>query len=335
MKSDRRGFTLIELLVVISIISLLSSVVFASLSQARDKARISGGYIFESHNHSLLGGDNLIARWRFNETSGFVAYDESGNGLDLSFSSCGTSPFVPDSNPLGAQPSLSLNGSCNGEWSGAAPAITTNSLNLTYSFWIKINANTLRQNIFALFDSADQTQSPVFAAIISNSNENNLVIVSKTFTNTVYSNGFLEIWDGKWHHITFTHSNKPVTVDGETFSETKQMYVDGRLIVTNRIHNVPTSSTIRTINVGGPTNYITTTANGIDQGFRGNISNLAIYNETLIAAQVFKMYADESKQYNLAASGPVKVRAYTSAKKFVSLYKEIYIPFVKRHINKG
>ena len=35
----RRGFTLIELLVVISIISLLSSVVFASVNSARTKAR--------------------------------------------------------------------------------------------------------------------------------------------------------------------------------------------------------------------------------------------------------------------------------------------------------
>lgn len=36
-----RGFTLIELLVVVAIISLLSSIVFASLNSARDKAKIS------------------------------------------------------------------------------------------------------------------------------------------------------------------------------------------------------------------------------------------------------------------------------------------------------
>src|SRR3989344_3143092 len=39
MQSGKKGFTLIELLVVISVISLLSSIVFASLNNARVKAR--------------------------------------------------------------------------------------------------------------------------------------------------------------------------------------------------------------------------------------------------------------------------------------------------------
>lgn len=39
MNKHKKGFTLIELLVVISIISLLSSIVLASLSSARGKAR--------------------------------------------------------------------------------------------------------------------------------------------------------------------------------------------------------------------------------------------------------------------------------------------------------
>ena len=39
MQSGKKGFTLIELLVVISVISLLSSIVFASLNNARAKAR--------------------------------------------------------------------------------------------------------------------------------------------------------------------------------------------------------------------------------------------------------------------------------------------------------
>lgn len=41
--NKKRGFTLIELLVVIAIISLLSSVVMASLNDSREKARIVAG----------------------------------------------------------------------------------------------------------------------------------------------------------------------------------------------------------------------------------------------------------------------------------------------------
>ena len=51
-----RAFTLIELLVVISIISLLSGVVLASLNAAREKARIAAGTQFEGSLYRAVGG---------------------------------------------------------------------------------------------------------------------------------------------------------------------------------------------------------------------------------------------------------------------------------------
>jgi len=53
MKSKHNGFTLIELLVVISIISLLSSAVLASLSGAREQAQITAA---ESELNSIRVG---------------------------------------------------------------------------------------------------------------------------------------------------------------------------------------------------------------------------------------------------------------------------------------
>ncbi len=48
---NRRGFTLIELLVVISIIGLLSSVILASLSVARQKGQIAAGQLFNTSTY--------------------------------------------------------------------------------------------------------------------------------------------------------------------------------------------------------------------------------------------------------------------------------------------
>ncbi len=79
-----KGFTLIELLVVISIISLLSSIVFASLNTARDKAKVAAGQQFDAGMYHAYGA-NAIGIWDFDEGlggSGTAIHDLSGNGFD-------------------------------------------------------------------------------------------------------------------------------------------------------------------------------------------------------------------------------------------------------------
>jgi len=68
------GFTLIELLVVVAIISLLSSIVFASLNGARDKARIAAGKTQFSNLTSVLY-ENAYVMWNFNEGAGTTVTD--------------------------------------------------------------------------------------------------------------------------------------------------------------------------------------------------------------------------------------------------------------------
>jgi len=63
MSKTNRGFTLIELLVVIAIIGLLSSIVFASLSSARAKARVAAvqGSMRSAQTAALLCMDDGTA----------------------------------------------------------------------------------------------------------------------------------------------------------------------------------------------------------------------------------------------------------------------------------
>ncbi len=75
-----QGFTLIEILVVVSIIGLISSVALANFQGAKSKANIAAGQQFHSSAEHILGADE-IGKWTFDEGSGSVAYDSSGNSL--------------------------------------------------------------------------------------------------------------------------------------------------------------------------------------------------------------------------------------------------------------
>ncbi len=88
MRRNRRGFTLIELMVVISIISLLSSIVLASVKTARMKARDArrkedlhniytalhlyydeNGYLPHT-SHTSSNGDSDVGTWDYSSQEG-------------------------------------------------------------------------------------------------------------------------------------------------------------------------------------------------------------------------------------------------------------------------
>ncbi len=83
---NKKGFTLIELLVVVAIISLLASVVMASLSSARVKAKDSGTF------QALVQMRNALELYR----SSFGKYPYEGENQTFQSDSTAFNDFVTD-----------------------------------------------------------------------------------------------------------------------------------------------------------------------------------------------------------------------------------------------
>ena len=159
------GFTLIELLTVISIIGLLASVIFASLSTARDNARVAGGKQQDaSIYHSI--GDQLVGDWEFDECANTTATDSSGNGNTGAI----TAGAWSSDTPYGRGCSLSLNGS---NTSVAVTSSMSVTAPFTVSAWIKptaVSANSIlgsRVNAGVGFDMKVQSSPSYIHADIS------------------------------------------------------------------------------------------------------------------------------------------------------------------------
>ena len=276
-----KGFTLVELLVVISIVSLLSSIVLASLSQARDKGRVGAGLQFAAYNYHKLG-TNLIGMWNFDEGSGNTAKDSSGNGYNLPLTGSAT---FSTSTPDGSVSSLSTgssNGGANVTISPAISLMNSNSKGFTVSLW----------------KYARISQSGYSALISFNTDMNNGVYRSAgCYSSDLFFYGFtgdLTISSNpvctdknKWHNLTYSYDN---TVQS---SPKLSVYVDGTLV-----SGSPFSYSINTTNITSI--YVGTMMSGYSF-INGNIDAVRIYNELLTASEVGKLYAEGLKTHqNLA-----------------------------------
>lgn len=265
-----RGFTLVELLVVIAIISLLSSVVLASLNTSREKARIATAQDFEAITYHTVG-DQLVGRWTFDDCpAGPTTSDSSGNNNTGTLIS---SPSFTSDTPLGKGCSLSVNG---------ANGISTLQNNFpkledskTISFWMK-------------FTSAPVGQQNVFIMLASGSNALQLRFTGTTFIVTKW--GVTLITSSiipsvnAWHNVVYTYNSK---------TNVHTLYIDGTLAGSQTETSGFQTGTLISTTIGYST---------LGWGsFVGLLDDVRVYTSSLTAQKVGKLYAEEKNTRQLLA----------------------------------
>lgn len=246
-----KGFTLIEMLVVISIIGILSSIVFVSLKNAQDSSRIANNQTFATHTKHAFAAE-AEALWSFDDVSGTVLKDfaakHDGTLTNTSMISSVT--------PSNSGSSLYFNGSNR---------VTLNSVIVpdvtTISMWVK-TSDSNKSPFFSngVLDIGIYTQGGTKGKFWVNDSS-----MSPPGKKTMLSNKSIN--DNKWHHVAWT-SNRTVSI----------IYIDG--VEDNRDPRISLESTgVGYLGFSSPNNY-----------FTGYLDEVAIYTQPLFASEVRDLY---------------------------------------------
>ncbi|MES2437110.1 MAG: LamG-like jellyroll fold domain-containing protein [Patescibacteria group bacterium] len=252
-----QGFTLIELLVVISIISLLSTIVLASVNIARNRARVAAGLIFSTSLHRALGAD-AVGEWNFDALDGSSVLDNSGlnnNGVAYSAS-------LSSDTPNNSGSSLSLNGSNYVEVPNS-PNYNFGTGDYAYNFWVKFSSVTSLNTYFENGSWGGNT-------LLFRQENANVVMV---YINTQYAYSYsFSPEAGKWYNLALTRENGVM-----------KLYVDGARLGANQAEtsNIAPSQVLR----------IGSSVHASGQTFNGLIDSFRIYSRSLNSAEIEKLYA--------------------------------------------
>jgi prepilin-type N-terminal cleavage/methylation domain-containing protein len=253
----RRAFTLVELLVVIAIIGLLSAVAMVSMNGTRDKARMAAGQEFGAQIDRTIGG-TITGAWGFDECSGSVFNDSSGNGNagtitgGASFSA--TTPFKSGC-------SIHFNGSSYATTSG--PNYPNG---VTISLWMNTDNSSVEQAVFG------QNRNGNFLNIWMPGT--GPIRFETAFSNAIYSNKTLSA--NTWYHIVMAY-------DPASASDNAKIYIDGKLDKTGTLAYSAATAVAGTVTIGA---YAATL-----YPFNGYIDDVRVFGSPLIASEVRKLYA--------------------------------------------
>lgn len=291
--TGNRGFTLIELLVVISIIGMLSSVVFASVQTARQKGVVGAGIKFATYNYRYLGAD-AFGIWDFNEAGAGTARDTSGNNFNATYTTGGapSSPIKDSSDrPANSGSSMFFSGSNNNMIATISSGknlcnnttLLTGCNGYTMSLWAKPN-DVNSQRYLLQVGPASGTGYELMYFSATGEIMCGYPAISISFPE-------MKIVANQWQHITCSY--KRVGASG-----VMDFYVNGKLIASKPL-NIPMTNLSYMINRVAIGNYIGGGVGGTNT-FNGRLDDVSIYNRSLTASEIKSIYAQTALAHGLA-----------------------------------
>ncbi len=282
------GFTLIELMVVISIISLLSSVILASLGSARDRGQIASQIVFDTHVYHAIG-DSVLGYWPLTDGSGTTVKDTSGNNNTGTIN--GGATWAAGVSP-NKEYALSLSGSSNDIEINASQTIDSITGPFTISGWVYDTSVANTNQIFFVLRNNSQSTGQYIQFYSSASYGAPANCSYAPYIGVTGGTGNLDICGSapltknKWHQLTGTF-------DGSTV----KLYIDGKL---DRSANTTLASTLNLSNTMAQIGN-----DGWSAWFKGYVSGVRLYKTAVTGEAIHKLFAEESNYYeNLALKQP-------------------------------
>ncbi|MDD5739101.1 MAG: prepilin-type N-terminal cleavage/methylation domain-containing protein [Candidatus Pacebacteria bacterium] len=263
-----RGFTLLELLIVISIIGVLASITIIAYPSYAKKARLANALHFSDNIRGSLQQD-MIAWWKFDETSGTVAKDSWWNQLNGTV--YGGATFV-----LGIKGNaLSFDGV--DDYVSATNNTSITSAQTTVSAWIKFSGLSNYSRIIDMRDGTNGLQ------ILYDKNSGRFVTKHSQFqsgnTATQWNTPTTEVW----YHIVAVF---------DSVANTTKFYVNGIAQTGAANNNVGNGNVANKTYIGVRSDLPVT-----NTYFNGLIDDVQIYSATLPQAAIQQLYAEGLKDH--------------------------------------
>ncbi len=259
----KKAFTLIELLVVISIISLLSSIILASVTSARDRAQVGAGRQFEAEVLHTAG-DMIVGQWKFDECAGATAADSSGNG------NTGTlinAPVWSTNTPTGTGCSLSFNGTSQYVTVPDSASMDFTG-DLSIGAWINPSVEGGNYSTIASKRGGIGTNYHIYLYISNGA--------LGYYNNTQYFNTYIPPIN-KWTYVTAIIKSSTLT-----------LYANGVPVYTN--------NAISPVVNYGPNTFTVGAMYAPGEFFGGLIDSVSVYNKSLTAVEVKNLYLAEKSE---------------------------------------